>query len=418
MSEVSPNPAVEPMSHVPSGLHPFEACVALPPLDMGRGSGDWLKWLPAKRAVYLLADGEDRPVQLLCVGNLRASVKRRLVGAEEAGPSKRVDYRGLVRFVHYRRVDSDLESDLVYLDAARSLFPGRYSELIGFRASVWVHVDPAAAFPRFVRTTDLSPRAGVLVGPVEDLSSAAALVERMESAFDLCRHHHILVEAPNGKACPYKDMGRCPAPCDGSIGMDQYREMVGYGLKVLLDPADAVRQQQHRMKQAAGELRFELAARIKQYVDELSELGKGPWRHVRRLEDFQFVVLVPGPGTAGGEAPRVKVLLVTPGLVTEEFGVMGEVAHVGELLRHLLEEAERRRGLGVDAAGAERMAVVAQHLFRPKRATGVFLPLSELDERGLRAGLREARKPLAARRGRSVVVGDEEEGVTRELGGT
>lgn len=417
MSEVNPNPAVEPAVRVPSGVHPFETRVALPPLDDGGESADWLKGLPAKRAVYLLSDGEDRPVQLLCVGNLRASVRRRLLGAEEAGPSKRVDYRAIARFVHYRRVDSDLESDLVYLDAARSLFPGRYSELIGFRPSVWVHVDPAAAFPRFVRTTDLSPRAGVLVGPVEDLGSAAGLVERMESAFDLCRHYHILVEAPNGKACPYKDMGRCPAPCDGSIGMDRYREMVGYGLRVLLDPADAVRQRELRMKQAARELKFELAGRIKQYVDELSELGKGPWRHVRRLEDFQFVVLVPGPA-AGGGGPRVKVLLVTPGVVTEEFGVMGEVAHVGELLRHLLEEAERRRGLGVDSAGAERMAVVSQHLFRPKRTTGVFLPLSELDERGLRAGLREAGKPVVVRRGRSAVVGDEEEGVTRELGGT
>lgn len=416
MSEVKSNAAVEPALCETSGLPPFEARVALPPLDAGGGSVDWLKGLPAKRAVYLLSDVEDRPVQLLCVGNLRASVRRRLLSAEEAGASKRVDYRAIVRFVHYRRVDSDLESDLVYLDAARSLFPGRYSDLIGFRPSVWVHVDPAAAFPRFVRTTDLSPRAGVLLGPVEDLGSAAGLVERMESAFDLCRHHHILVEAPNGKACAYKDMGRCPAPCDGSIGMDPYREMVGYGLRVLLDPADAVRQQELRMKQAAGELRFELAGRIKQYVDELSELRKGPWRHVRRLEDFQFVVLVPGPAS-GGDGPRVKVFLVTPGMVTEEFGVLGEVAHVGELLRHLLEEAERRRGLGVDAAGAERMAVVVQHLFRPKRATGVFLPLGDLDERGLRSGLREAGKPVVARRGRSAELGDEEEGMTRVVGG-
>jgi hypothetical protein len=54
----------------------------------------FLKDVPARWVVYLLADAEDRPVQLLCVKNLRYSLKRRLGSDEEAaGPSRRVDYR-------------------------------------------------------------------------------------------------------------------------------------------------------------------------------------------------------------------------------------------------------------------------------------------------------------------------------------
>src|SRR5688572_20951170 len=83
----------------------------------------FLKLTPAKWAVYLMADAEHRPVQLLSVKNLRASLKRRLGagandGDEPSAPlSKRVDYRELIRHVYWRRVDSAFEADVVYLEA-------------------------------------------------------------------------------------------------------------------------------------------------------------------------------------------------------------------------------------------------------------------------------------------------------------
>ena len=69
----------------------------------------FLKLVPAKWAIYLMADAENRPVQLLSVKNLRYSLKRRLGGPNDeeiVGLSKRVDYRELIRHVYWRRVDS------------------------------------------------------------------------------------------------------------------------------------------------------------------------------------------------------------------------------------------------------------------------------------------------------------------------
>src|SRR5689334_14877296 len=79
----------------------------------------FLKNVPAKWVVYLLADADDRPVQLLCVKNLRYSLKRRLGGDEATlGLSRRVNYREIVRRVHWRRVDSAFEADWLYYEAA------------------------------------------------------------------------------------------------------------------------------------------------------------------------------------------------------------------------------------------------------------------------------------------------------------
>ena len=62
----------------------------------------FLKRVPARGVAYLLADENDQPIQLLCVRNLRSSLKRRLSGEETIGPSRRANYRDLVRHIHWR----------------------------------------------------------------------------------------------------------------------------------------------------------------------------------------------------------------------------------------------------------------------------------------------------------------------------
>ena len=255
----------------------------------------FVKQVPARWVVYLLADEADRPVQLLCVKNLRYSLKRRLGGEEEIGPSRRVNYRDIVRRVHWRRVDSAFEADWLYYEAARVLFPTTYQGMVGFRPAWFVHVDPEASFPRYTKTIDLGVNTGTFFGPLEDKHAAGKLVQLVEDAFDLCRYHNILVESPGAKACAYKEMGKCPAPCDGSISMSQYRQLVQWSARTLEGPAEFVREQEKRMQAAAAELRFETAGKIKQFAEQLKQLGKGPFRHLRRLQEFQFVSIQRGP---------------------------------------------------------------------------------------------------------------------------
>src|SRR5438045_6270641 len=61
----------------------------------------FLKSVPGKWAVYLMADADDRAVQLLCVKNLRYSLERRLGDGEvDAGPSRKVNYREIIRRIY------------------------------------------------------------------------------------------------------------------------------------------------------------------------------------------------------------------------------------------------------------------------------------------------------------------------------
>jgi excinuclease UvrABC nuclease subunit len=358
---------------------------------------------PARWVVYLMSDAQQRPVQLLCVRNLRSSLRRRLGAGEElAGRSRRIDYRALVRHIHFRRVDSSFEADLVYLEAARRHFPESYRGMAGFQPAWFVHVHADAPFPRFTRTTELSPRPGVLIGPVEDKQSAGRLIEDAVDAFDLCRYYNILLESPHGRACAYKEMGKCPAPCDGSISMDHYRALVDWSVRTIVNPAQLIQQNSERMRQAAGELRFEAAGRIKQYVQTLSQFGAGPFRHARFLRDFVFLAIQRGP-----RARQARVFLVTPGQIEEIAGIPGEPNDLAGLLDHIVEQAALRVVDAVDSVAAERISLVSHHLHRSTE--GVFIPLQSADAASVKRAYRELQK-------QRIEPDNEPEGMVKELG--
>jgi len=381
------------------GLSIFDQCENL---DPGGELEVFLRRLPARWVIYLMADEHDRPVQLLCVRNLRASVKRRFGEPEDAGPSRRIDYRQIVRRIYWRRVDSAFEADWLYLQAARELFPQTYQGMVGFRPAWFIHVDPDASFPRYVKTTDLT-KSGDTIGPVEDKHAAGRLIEEVEDLFDLCRYYNVLVDAPDAKACAYKEMGRCPAPCDGSISMEQYRRLIAWSAQVLVDPAEMVREQQRRMAAAAAELRFELAGKIKAYADRLAHLTKGPWRYVRQLREFSYLGFQHGP-----KVGKVKIFLITPGRMDQILSLIDAPERGGEILRVALTEAAAWRNLPIDAPAAERIAVVARHLFQAKSAHGVFIPLDRIDEPSILRGYRELQK-------QKIKADPEGEGVMKEL---
>lgn len=370
--------------------------------DPGLGLEPLLKSAPARWVVYLFADEADRPVQLLCVRNLRASLRRRLGDERMEEPSRRIDYRKVVRRVYWSRVDSEFEADLLYLRTARRLFPQSYQKLVSARPAWFVHVDPEAKFPRYQKTKDLTQPAGELFGPIEDKTSAGKLIEQITDWFDLCRYYNVLTESPGGKPCAYKEMGKCPAPCDGSVSLEQYRRLIEWSVQTLRDPADFIRTHERRMKQAADAMNFEAAGRIKAYVQSLSVLGKGAYRHACRLRDCRFVTVQRGP-----RAGDAKVFLILPSRIEMISGLRAAPQGASGVISQALHCAEAAGQEAVSQSAAEEFGVVAHHLFKAK-PSGVFMPLERADERSLAAAYREVSRQQVSD------VADEE-GVVQEL---
>jgi excinuclease ABC subunit C len=368
--------------------------------DPGADFDAFVRKAPAKWAVYLLADESDRPLQLLCVKNLRYSLKRRLGGDENLLIGKRVNYRQIVRRIYWHRVHSSFEADWIYLQIARQIFPQTYQAMVGFRPAWFIHVNPQTDFPRYTKTSNLSGKTGIYLGPLEDKHAAARLIELVEDAFDLCRYYNILLEAPRGRACAYKEMGKCPAPCDGSISMEQYRRMIDWSARTVADPREFIREQTQRMESAAADQRYEIAARIKVFVKQVSEFGKGAYRHVRRLEDLAFVTLQSGPVIGSAQ-----VFLIVRGQIEQIACLIAEPIRPSELMAAILAASEQLHAAATDE---DQIGVVSHHLFSAKQTGGIFLPLADISEKAILKAYKEVSRLKPAE-------DTEGEGVTKEL---
>jgi hypothetical protein len=122
------------------------------------------------------------------------------------------------------------------------------------------------------------------------------------------------------------------------------------------------------------------------------------------LKDFRYLSLQHGPRTG-----TAKVFLITPGQVEEIAGLIADAQGPADLLRDILE-----RGAGaeeeLDQQGAERIGVVADHLFRSRKISGVYLPIDKLEERSFAKAYRDLQKQKTPE-----ADGDDDEGVVKEL---
>ncbi len=295
-----------------------------PPEDFS----EFLGRVPARGAVYLLSDAEDKPFQLLSVKNLRASLSNRLCEHPADEKTRSIPYRQVVRKVSYRRVDSTAEGEWVYAQCAAELFPATYRKMIDSWSAWYVSIDPEAKFPRYLVTDrpawELSR---TTFGPIPTKAAAQKMVATLEDAFDLCRYHHILIQAPHGQACAYKQMHKCPAPCDGSISLGMYHHQIEQSINAIGN-AKVIAEHEERMRQAAGALRYEVAGRVKAYVEQLKSLTGGQLEHARSISAMRLVAVL-----RGSKAKSWKLMLLMP----EEIAMTGEWSDVKEVAGTLQE---------------------------------------------------------------------------------
>lgn len=384
-----------------------ESCAIDPALPEDRRT-DFLA-IPAKPAVYLLTGtteaGSDHPVLLATVGDLRAALRRRLADNPPDTKTKRVAYGQICTRVHYRQVHSLLAANFYYAAAARALFPETAAALIPWRTSWWIGVERdvpgrgGAAFPRFRKTNNLADPGLAYAGPIRDKHAATRLVESLEDLFDLCRYHNILVQAPQGKACAYKEMGKCPAPCDGSESLASYRGRITAALAFLTDApvADSAGDQgvtsarsawreklEAQMKTAAAALQFETAGKLKQRLSRAGLWWHGHPAHEHRrdadatapLEHFAYLSLQPGKGKPWVEPWIIHFAGPTPIQSLPQFNLKelpAAAQHLADQCRFL---TQCPAPACLTPEQTRHAALVAHHLFKGDSDHGTWLRLT------------------------------------------
>ncbi len=338
-----------------------------PPLDDTQ-----LADIPNKRGVVMLAAG-DEPIVMITAANIRSRVSTRLDEPLEDRRSKSADLREITTRVYWKLCTSHFETDLRFMQVARAIWPADYGAMLPWKPAWFVHVDPQETYPHYSKSRKL-PGGGVRsFGPFISGRDADQFISAIQDGFDLCRDLKCLRQSPNAHPCSYAQMRRCLSPCDGSIPMSQYAEVVARSADFAAGPRDAFfAELNDAMQAAAGELKYEQAAAIKGRIERLKELNKALFRFARPFGEFGFVVVQPG---ANRQTARVFAVNGDSICDAGEISYPLEVESLDKLLAGDTDAwgDMRRDGVGDGPADVYAIGLVSSYLFRGQQRRGLIV---------------------------------------------
>ena len=279
--------------------------------------------IPDIRAVVSLETADARTLMVAVTASARDFAQARLGVADTDAPvassGRRADLSSVVRRIVLCPEPSALEAELRYTGVLREKLPREYEKARERWQTWWLGVDARSPAPRFDRRELrdwLGASRGVpgvpaakLIGPFATRDAATYAADSLVDLFDLCRYDHILAQSPHGVACAYKEMGRCPAPCDGSESLDSYRARFASACTLACDGYAALEPARLNMRQHALAQRFELAAKAKLFLDGADKLLRGPLSLAASLEHFDWLISAPCPARP---SHRLRILRARP----------------------------------------------------------------------------------------------------------
>ena len=341
------------------------------PMKLDAGEACW-DALPAAPGVVLFESHANEPVAVLAGGDVRALVRSRLGEPDPDASRPMTDLRPVTARLRAGRVGSAFEADLVWLRVAHDLFP-EAAQVWVERHRVWrLCIDPGATPPKWIRTDRpmMELASAAAFGPIATKDAAARAAEALDDLFELCRYPAELAKAPHGTPCMYKEMGRCPAACDGSEPMHAYHARLHEAM-AFAGGGDAARSAlaetiEQEMTEASAGLDFERAARCKHRLESLAVLGKPAVRRMGRADRARWVFVTPT-----GRKGWARVFVAVGDAVALVCNTTPDAAsEVVEAIGRTLETCARGGSGGAWLDGEAGSAIVGRFLLRPKRAAG------------------------------------------------
>jgi DNA polymerase-3 subunit epsilon len=236
-----------------------------------RAKRTWAAGLPEVPGVYLFVAEYEEQRHILYVGksrNIRARVRNYFTAAE-----KRPRIEEMVRLatgVEAVPCVTQLQADVTELRLIGSHAP-RYNRRSKFpERTQWIKITDEP-FPRLSVVRVVRDDGATYFGPFSRRQAAEDVTLAIYDGFPIRQCTPRLSTTTPISACVLAGIGRCSAPCDGTISRDGYREIVEAVRAALsTDARPAVLGVQARLRRLVDQQRFEEAAMIRRRLETLT----------------------------------------------------------------------------------------------------------------------------------------------------
>jgi excinuclease ABC subunit C len=249
-----------------------------PPVDSGLPPAEKVKQFPAAPGVYLMKDAQSRVIYVGKAKNLRNRASHYFTQAA-ALDMRTADLVKLIADIDFLEAESEVDALLLEARLVKDIQPRFNIDLKDDKTFPYLQIRIREDFPR-VEFTRTPKRRGVkLYGPFTSAKSLRMALNVLQRIFQFrtCALD-IKVDDPRWRwfrPCILHSIRQCTAPCNFRVTKEDYRKQIR-ALRLVLEgkKQKLLAEMEQSMQDASAALNFEKAARLRDEIDALKNLGK------------------------------------------------------------------------------------------------------------------------------------------------
>ncbi|MEN6389625.1 MAG: excinuclease ABC subunit UvrC [Syntrophomonas sp.] len=256
---------------------------------------DRLKNVPMQPGVYIYKDSEGRVIYVGKAKLLRNRMRSYFQAGEKLEPKVRAMMNRVASF-DFIVTGSEMEALLLEDNLIKAHHP-RYNILLrDDKTYPYLKLTVADEFPRLAMVREKKDGASRYFGPY---TNAASLRENLRVLNSIFMLRSCKTFSRRERPCLNHDIGRCWGPCVGKVSPEDYQKLVGNLIAFMEgDYMQLVKSSELQMKEAAANLEYEKAARLRDQVQSLKRLGEKQQVALATPLNLDLAALVLAPRSA------------------------------------------------------------------------------------------------------------------------
>ena len=266
--------------------------------------------LPTSPGVYVFKDTADRVVYVGKAKNIRSRVASYFTRSGDGRP-KIAELRERVRQIDFIVTSSETEALVLEANLIKRHRPRFNASLKDDKSYPYIVVTTGDEYPRVFATRAAHDPRHRYFGPFPSAGAVSSTLDVLNKTFPFRKCRGPEPGRRSGVPCLNYHIGRSVAPCIGAVTKEEYDAIVADVVAFLEGRVDGlIRDRQDAMREAAREMDFERAAKLRDEVSSLSYVRDRQQATIASEDSFDAI----GAFTRG-ESACVQVFAVREGQI-------------------------------------------------------------------------------------------------------
>lgn len=248
-----------------------------------------LKKLPTCPGVYMHKDCLGTVIYVGKAVNLRNRVRQYFRNSSQHSPKVRSMVSNIAEF-DYITCGTEMEALILECNLIKKYMPKYNILLKDDKTYPYIEVTMSEEFPRVIRTREVKRDENRYFGPYSDSTAVWRILKMIDEMYPLkkCSTLHF---PENTRPCLNYFIGKCKGICVGKADREEYLEMIRDILGILGGrDAGVIRKLERKMMEASDALKYEEAAKYRDYIRALRSLSEKQRATMVREHDIDILI--------------------------------------------------------------------------------------------------------------------------------